>query len=89
MFSSGDTLSVSLPCNEGHIPAWAGLVPQMVLKPKRTCESSFTITDSIAVLSVYEEVSIRLVQNVLSAEAVEHAAGGDRRQVTAGSAGRT
>ena len=63
LFSVGGTLSVSLPCNEGHIPAWAGLVPQMVVKPKRTCESSCTITDSIAVFRMYQEVSIMLVQN--------------------------
>src|SRR5205085_2791638 len=62
-FSAGGTLSVSVPCSEGHIPpAPAGLVPQIVVKPKRTFESSVLITDSIAVFSVYQEVSVWVSQ---------------------------
>ena len=63
LFSAGATLSVSIPCSEGHIPPEpAGFVPQMVVKPKRTCESSVLMTDSMAVLSVYQEVFIWLSQ---------------------------
>src|SRR6185312_113662 len=63
LFSAGATLSVSVPCSEGHIPPDpAGLVPQTVVKPNRTFESSVLITDSIAVFSVYQAVSFWLSQ---------------------------
>ena len=56
LFSAGATLSVSAPCSAGHIPPPVGLVPQIVVKPNRTWESSGLITDSIAVFSVYHEL---------------------------------
>src|SRR6185312_4182869 len=66
LFSAGETLSVSVPCSDGHIPPDpAGLVPQTVVKPNRTLESRVLMTDSIAVFSVYQEVSIWLSQTGL------------------------
>src|SRR4051812_37079001 len=57
LLSAGGTLSDSVPFSTGHEPPPAGLVPKIVVNPKRTCESSDVITPSMAVLSWDHELS--------------------------------
>src|SRR5262245_22191761 len=62
LFSAGATLSVSVPCNDGHMPPPTGLVPQAVVKPKRTCASTIPTTLRTASLRMLQELSLRVGQ---------------------------
>jgi hypothetical protein len=62
LLSAGGMLSASVPSMTEHIPPPAGLLPKIVVNPKRTCESSCVMTVSIALLSLDQEVSTVLEQ---------------------------
>src|SRR5438552_3237108 len=62
LFIAAGTASVAIPFSDGHIPEPAGFVPQTVMKPKRTCASSWVITASIAPLSLDQAVLVRSEQ---------------------------
>ncbi len=84
LFSVGDDVVGQLALQRrAHPAARAGLVPQTVVKPNRTCESSWVITDSIAVLSVVPGGVGHVGADGVAGgpEAVEHAAGAIDEQV--------